>query len=360
MRKVGGAGNGDTPAPADNNPPADDNNPPADDNNPDQADAGGPNRLVKLGEDAKDTAAGVAGAGLVVVSNVAKVGEGVTSFAAGVTGALGNRALTSAQKQQTKLKTARAISDSKTAAAVAESEKQAYTAAIKAENKAQEHREKTLKNEMANFKSARKQSEQQQTIKDRQWREALSVVNASKVEFVGKDEMTLTTPFKKLEAQQVGDTKMFFAVPKTMDDLNGELLEKFGRNFVNGGFELDRTDKNSLFRSLEHNFPVPPVEYLKGWIKWIRGENPVLREKKDESDEVVAAQPEVSHSHLGVIPHAIEGSNQRVAAVGGSGKTKRKKRTSKRKNKTSKRKKKTSKRKKKTSKRKKRTLKKRY
>jgi hypothetical protein len=353
MLKVGGADHVDTPAPEDVSNPG----PAA----AEEGSAGGDGRLAKLSVTAQDTVAAVAGEGLGIVGSAAKGAKGVVDLAAGVTGALGARAQTSAQNQQTKREAAEATSDSKIAAAVSESEKQAYKVAIEAENKAQELRQKKLTNEMNNskavrkqemdnFKAVQKQSEQQRAIKDKQDRGALSVVNANKVEIVGKGGKTHTTSFKKLEEKRVGDINMVFAVPKTMDDLNGELFKKFGRNFVNGGFELDRTDKNSLFRSLAPNFPVPPVEYLKGWLKWLRGQIPVLREKKDESDEVVAAQPEVSHSHPGVA----------LTPAAGGGKTKRKKKTSKRKKKTSKRKKKTYKRKKKTYKRKKRTLKKRY
>jgi len=270
----------DAPEPVDNNPPVDDNNPPADDNNPGPAAAEGPNRLKVLREGAKDAAAAVAGEGLGIVGSVAKGAKGVVDLATGVTSALGARAQTSAQKHQTKLATAEATSKSKIAAAVSESEKQAYKRAIEAEKKAKELSEQTLKNEMDNFKAGIEQSKKQQTIKNRQQNKAHSEVNASQVDITSRDGVTITTSFKKLESQQVGDTEMFFAVPKTMDDLNRELLENFGRNFANGDFELGREDKNALFRSLEHNVPVPPVKYLKGWIKWFRGTNPVLREKQ--------------------------------------------------------------------------------
>jgi hypothetical protein len=341
MLKVGGATNGDIPAPvADNNLGQD---APADDNNPGPDAAEGPNRLKKLGEDAKNTVAGVAGAGLGMLGAAATGAKGVVDLAAGFAGWSGQKALTSAQNQETKLKTAAGISDSKVAAAVSESEAQAYMAAIDAEKKAQEHHKQKLKNEISKFKDTRKQREQQQTIKENQNRIALNVVNANKVDFVGKNGQKYTTSFKVLEEKEVDGINMVFAVPKTMGALNEELLKTFGRNFENGDFDLDRGDKAALFRSLGHNFAVPPVEYLKGWIKWLRGQNPVLKEKKNESDDVVSGQP---------------------AATGG-GKTKRKKRTYKRKKKTSKRKKKTYKkrtykRKKKTYKRKKRTLKKRY
>ena len=290
----------------------------------------GKNRLDK---EFKETATNMAVDTLGMVGNTTSAVKGVIDAGAGAAGAIGFGFQRISESQRSKLDKAKATAQHDIAKEVSISEREAYNEAIKTASAAKKLLEKQRKNQIAAVKNASAVAQKTQNLIQQYNREAYDDVKKSAVKFQLNDGRDFQIQFKKIENKDFeGGSTVPLAVLKTMEELNKEMFEAFGRNFENKDFVIARPDKQVLFESLPGNASVPPVEYLRGFMKKIRGETPVLRE-------------------VGVVPNAGESNEARMTVTGG-GKTQRKKRISKRKKRISKRKKRISKRKKRISKRK--------
>lgn len=301
----------------------------------------GKNRSNALKDRARGAAEHVVGDTLSMAENATTAFRATTDTVAGAANAIGTRVKRTAQKQEEKLNKAKATAAANLERAVSVSERRASKEGMKAAKRHSRLLKQQRKSKIANLQKDLSAMNKQQKIIDQQNRKVQRDLMESQVNIMLKEGKTIAVQFKKYNWEHFRDVRMAFAVLKTMDELNKEMLQVFDRNFANRDFKLAIEDQDNLFRGLQPNDLVPSTESLKE-IRDSRGNRaqtkdgiPVLIELGAITNADAAAAG--IHAASAVAP------NERAAA--GGGKTKRKKRISKRKKRISKRKKRISKRK---------------